>query len=131
MTVADASAVLEMLLGTPVGKRCADRMLRPAEILCAPHLVDVEVVQVLRRYAAARELSAQRGREALRDLLDLPLIRYPHEPFLERVWQLRNSLSAYDATYVALAEALEAPIVTCDGRLRRAHGHAATIEVIS
>ena len=131
MTVVDASAMIEMLLRTPLGVLCTDRLLRPGEVLCAPHLVDVEVLQVLRRYAARTELSEDRGDEALHDLADLPLERYPHQPLLGRIWELRRSLSAYDAAYVALAEALNAPLVTCDRRLGRAHGHEARIEVLA
>jgi predicted nucleic acid-binding protein len=131
VTVADASAVLEMLLRTPLGGSCAERLLGPGEVLGAPHLLDVEVAQVLRRFAAAGNLNEERGREALHDLADLPLIRYAHEPFLQRIWQLRDSLSAYDAAYVALAEALDAPLVTCDGRLKRARGHGARIDLIA
>ena len=131
MTVVDASAVIEMLLRTPLGVLCTDRLLRPGELLCSPHLIDVEVLQVLRRYAARAELSDDRGDEARKDLADLPLQRYPHQPLLARIWELRRSLSAYDAAYVALAEALDAPLVTCDGRLGRAHGHGARIEVLS
>ena len=130
MTVVDASAAIETLLRTPRGVRCADRMLRQDEVLCAPHLLDIEVLQVLRRYAAAGELTESRGREALRDLADLPVVRYGHEPLLERIWRLRHSLSAYDATYVALAEALDAPLLTCDERVGRAHGHRAQVEVL-
>jgi len=88
-------------------------------------------VQALRRYAMTGELDNERGGEALQDLRDLPLTPFPHEPFLPRIWSLRDTLSAYDAIYVALAEALEAPVVTCDARLARAHGHRARIEVIS
>ncbi len=131
MTVVDASAVIEMLLRTELGLLCTDRLLHPGEVLCAPHLVDVEVLQVLRRYAAHSELSEDRGDEARQDLADLPLQRYPHQPLLGRIWELRRSLPAYDAAYVALAEALDAPLVTCDGRLGRAHGHDARIEVLA
>jgi predicted nucleic acid-binding protein len=130
VTVVDASAVIEMLLRTPLGERCREHLLVPNEILSAPCLMDIEVAQVLRRYAVRSQLSADRGAEALRDLADLPLVRYLHEPLLERVWELRDSLSAYDAVYVALAEALDARLVTCDGRVSRAHGHHATVEVL-
>lgn len=130
MTVVDASAVIETLLRTPLGERCTDRLLRGDELLCTPHLLDVEVLQVLRRYAARGELPEERGWAALRDLSDLPLERYPHEPLLGRIWELRSALSAYDGAYVALAEALDAPLVTCDARLGRAHGHEARIEVL-
>jgi predicted nucleic acid-binding protein len=76
-------------------------------------------------------LRAARGREALQDLADFPLTRCPHEPLLERIWQLRHSLSAYDAAYIALAEALNAPLVTCGARVARAHGHSARVEILS
>ena len=131
MTVVDASAVVEMLLRTPLGERCSDRLLTEGEALCAPHLLDIEVAQVLRRFAERGELTSERGSQALRDLADLPVSRYPHGPLLERVWELRHSVSAYDAVYVALAEALDAPLVTCDGRVARAHGHQARVETLT
>lgn len=131
MTVVDASAVLELLLRTPLGLSCERRLLRPGETLCAPHLLDVEVTQVLRRFARAGDLAEERGWQALLDLADLPVVRYSHGPLLGRIWELRHSLSAYDAAYVVLAEALAAPLVTCDGRVGRAHGHRAVIELLS
>jgi predicted nucleic acid-binding protein len=130
VTVVDASAVVEMLLRTPVGQRCQERLLAVDEALCAPHLLDVEVAQVIRRFAGRGEITATRGGEALIDLADLPLTRYPHVPLLERVWELRSSVSAYDAAYLALAEALEAPLVTCDGGIARAHGYHAKVQVV-
>jgi predicted nucleic acid-binding protein len=90
----------------------------------------VEVGQVLRRYAANGEINSERGRLALADLADLPLRRYPHDFLLPRIWDLRNYLPAYDATYVALAEALEAPLLTCDRRLAAASGHSAHIDLV-
>jgi predicted nucleic acid-binding protein len=128
--VADASAVLEMLLGTDAAARVAARLLDPAETLHAPHLLDVEVSQVIRRYAMSGDLEPVRGERALADLLDLPLQRHSHTVLLQRAWELRRSISAYDAMYVALAEALGAPLVTRDRRLGRAHGHRARIEVL-
>jgi predicted nucleic acid-binding protein len=130
MIVADASAVVEMLLRTPIGERCRERLLGADDALCAPHLLDVEVAQVLQRFALQAAISAERGAEALADLADLPLTRYPHGPLLGRAWQLRRSVSAYDAVYLALAEALDAPLVTCDSRVARAHGHRAKVDVI-
>jgi predicted nucleic acid-binding protein len=128
--VIDASAVLELVLDTEAARRVADRLLAPAEVLHAPHLLDVEVTQAVRRYVASREVDARKGRQAIADLLDLPVVRHPHTVLLERAWELRRSVSAYDAMYVALAEGLDAPLVTRDERLARAHGHRARIEVL-
>lgn len=128
MIVVDASAMLEVLLGTETGARVEDRLLSRGESLHAPHLLDVEVAQVLRRYAAAGELTPERGREALVDLADFPVHRYPHDVLLPRIWELRHNVTAYDAAYVALAEILAAPLVTCDARLASAPGHDAKIE---
>ncbi len=130
MIVVDASAVLEILLNTSAAARIADRLFAPGEKLHAPHLLDVEVAHVLRRYAAAGELDARRGVEAIEDLLDLPLARYPHDLLVPRAWALRDAMSAYDAMYVGLAEALDAPLVTLDRRLARTRGHRARVEVI-
>jgi predicted nucleic acid-binding protein len=130
MTVVDASALLEALLGTTLGAKCLGRLLRPSEALFAPHLLDVEVAHVLRRYEHQKDLTTARAREALDDLADFPIIRYSHEPLLERIWELRHSMTAYDAAYVALAEALDATLVTCDARLGRTRGHGARMEVI-
>jgi predicted nucleic acid-binding protein len=129
--VLHASAALELLLQTPLGARVAERALTDEESLHAPHLLDVEVAQVLRRYLLARELTAERAEEALGDFADLPLVRYAHGDLLARVWQLHDSLTAYDAVYVALAEALNAPLLTTDRKLAHAHGHDATIELLS
>ena len=95
----------------------------------APHLLDLEVGQVLRRLAREGAVSAQRGEEAIQDLLDLRVTRYPHFVLLPRIWQLRDNLSAYDAAYVALAEELDATLLTRDARLVSAPGHSAQVEV--
>jgi len=128
--VADASAVLELLLNTPTGARVGRRLSSPNETIHAPELLDIEVLQVLRRYARDGALGESRAEEALLDLTDLPIERYGHGAMRERVWQLRHSLTAYDGVYVALAEALGATLVTCDARLSRSHGHGATIELV-
>lgn len=130
MIVADASALLELLLGTEAAPRAAARLLDPAESLHVPHLVDVEVTQAIRRYAATGDLSPRQGERALADLLDLPLNRYAHAVLLQRAWELRRSVTAYDAMYIALAEALDAPLVTRDAKLARAHGHRARVELL-
>jgi predicted nucleic acid-binding protein len=127
--VVDASALLEVLLGTPAAKSLEDRLFAAGETLHAPHLLDVEIVQVVRRYAARGDIDDARGRAALTDLADFPLQRYPHDFLLPRIWDLRNNLTAYDAAYVALAEALEAPLITRDRRLAAAIGHEARVEV--
>jgi predicted nucleic acid-binding protein len=128
--VLDAAAAVELLLGTPAGARVLERAAAPAESLHAPHLLDVEVSSALRRLLRAGVLGARRAEEALLDWRDLVLTRYSHEPFLARIWELRENASAYDAAYIALAEALDAPLLTCDRRLAAAPGHAAVIELI-
>lgn len=128
MIVVDASALLEILLRTPAAEAVEQRLFAPGQSLHAPHLLDVEVAQVLRRYAAIGEIDPARGAAALADLADLPLRRYPHDMLLPRVWELRNNLTAYDAVYVALAEALDATLVTRDQRLAAAAGYRARIE---
>ena len=120
MIVIDASAALEALLRTAVGRVVETRIFQAGETLNAPHLLDLEVAQVLRRLAAARRIEAQRCREILDDLAHLRLLRYPHDVLLPRVWELRNNVTAYDAVYVALAEFLDARLVTCDRRLASA-----------
>jgi predicted nucleic acid-binding protein len=128
--VVDACALLAVLLRTPAAAAVERRLFDSGQTLHAPDLLDVEVAQVLRRYATAGELDAERGREALADLADFPLRRYPHDFLLPRVWQLRINLTAYDAVYVALAEALGAPLLTRDQRLAAAPGHHAQIEIV-
>jgi len=128
--VVDASALLEALLRTPAAKAVEDRLFAPGQTLHAPHLLDVEVAQVIRRYAANGDIDSACGRLALADLADLPLRRYPHDFLLPRIWDLRNDLTAYDAAYVALAEVLDAPLLTRDRRLAAAAGHRAQIELV-
>jgi predicted nucleic acid-binding protein len=128
--VLDASAAIELLLNTPLGERVADRLADAGEALHAPHLLDVEVLHVVRRLCAGRTLSERRARQALADLTDLPVTRYSHQDLVARAWTMRATLTAYDAMYVALAEALDATVVTCDARLGRAHGHGVKIDVV-
>jgi predicted nucleic acid-binding protein len=127
MIVLDASAAADLLLNIePQAEAIADRMA--GETLHAPHLLDAEVFHVVRNRAGRRVLSEWRARGALEDLRDLRLTRYAMWPFLERMWDLRANLSAFDAAYVALAEALNAPVITTDRRLARTRGHTARIE---
>ncbi len=130
MIVVDASAALEVLLRTPAAAAVERRLFAPGQTLHAPHLIDVEIAQVLRRYAASGQVSSERCREALTDLADLPMTRYPHGLLLSRIWELRGNVTAYDAAYVALAEALEAPLLTRDRKLAAASGHMTRIELV-
>ena len=130
MIVVDASAVLELVLDTEAARRVAGRLLAPSEVLHAPHLLDVEVTQAVRRYVRSGEIDPAKGRQAIADLLDLPVVRHPHTVLLARAWELRRSITAYDAMYVALAEALGAPLLTRDARLAHSNGHRARVEVV-
>ena len=130
MIVLDASIVVELLLQTPDAQRIDRRVFAASEPLHAPHLLDVEVAQVLRRYAGRRVLTAARGLAALRILDEFPITRHAHRPLFSRVWSLRANLTAYDATYVALAEVLDATLLTRDPRLATAPGHRAQVEVV-
>lgn len=130
MIVLDASAVLELLLGTDRGSRVAERIARPEETLHVPHLLDLEVAQVLRRYVSRGELHEARAGEALDDLRDLDLNRYPHDVFLDRIWELRHNVSAYDASYLALAEALGARLLTADTHLAGIPGARVSVELL-
>jgi predicted nucleic acid-binding protein len=128
--VVDASALLEMLLRKPAAGAVERKLFDLRTTLHVPYLIDVEVTQVIRRHALNGEIDGTRGRAALDDLLDLPLQRYSHEFLLPRVWELRHNVSAYDAIYLALAEFLDAPLLTCDRRLAGAAGHQARIELV-
>jgi predicted nucleic acid-binding protein len=129
--VVDASAVLEMILNRPAAPALRRRLLHSGELLHAPHLIDVEVLQVIRRYLLAGNLDEQRATEAMRDHLDLPIERYPHDVLFSRIWQLRTNLTAYDAAYVALAEALDATLLTADVRLARSVPRGVRVEVFT
>jgi len=131
MIVLDASAVLELLLNTATGQAIANRIDDPALGVHVPHLVDVEVAQALRRYAQKGDVSPDEAAQALADLRALDLQRHAHEPLLDRVWELRQNVSAYDATYIALAEVLDTILLTCDGPLSRAPGMAARVELVT
>jgi predicted nucleic acid-binding protein len=131
LIVVDASAILEVVLNTSTGNRVRQRLSERDATLHAPHLIDVEVAQVLRRYSLAGELNAARGEQALLDYTALSIERYRHVELVPRIWELRKSLTAYDAAYVVLAEALDSALVTCDSRLARSHGHDARIELIA
>ncbi len=126
----DASAVVELILNTERGRRARQRLADPTETLHAPHLLTVEVTQVLRRFVTARWITAAAAASAIVDLVGLDVERHDHEALVLRMWALRHNVTAYDAAYVALAEALDAPLLTTDGRLARAPGLHAVIELL-
>jgi predicted nucleic acid-binding protein len=128
--VLDASSAIEWLLQTSTGQRVEQRIFLHSESLHAPHLLDVEITQVLRRLVWGRMVSAARADQAITDFSDLRINRSPHFLLLPRIWQLRHNLSAYDAAYVALAEELGAILLTHDSRLASASGHTAQIELL-
>jgi predicted nucleic acid-binding protein len=128
MIVLDASAAVDWLLQTPAGQRIESRIYSSNETLHAPHLLDLEVTQVLRRLAGQGVLSARRAQQAVRDLLHLRINHYAHFLLLPRIWQLRHNFSVYDAAYIVLAETLGGVLVTRDRRLASAE-HTATVEL--
>ena len=130
MIVLDASALVELILDTATGQVIAGRIADPSEGLHVPHLADIEVVQALRRYVREGEIDVETAETALDDLRALDLQRHAHEPLLERVWELRKNLTAYDAVYVALAEVLDGVVLTCDRRLSQAPGMTRRVALV-
>jgi predicted nucleic acid-binding protein len=127
--VLDASAVVDWVLLTTAGQHIDKRIFSRHESLHAPHLLDLEVTQALRRLEREGTVSARRAAQAVDDLLILRIIRYPHLVLLPWIWQHRHNLSAYDAAYVALAEKLAAPLITRDSRLASSSGHTVVVEL--
>lgn len=123
--VLDASAACALLLRGPGAGDVEEAAARHDHVLCAPHLLDLEVLSVLRRKVTAGEMTVARAAEAVGDLGALPVSRYPHAPFAPRIWELRENLTPYDGAYVALTEVVEdAELATADRRLARAaHRH--------
>ena len=130
MIVVDASVVVDLLIHAGRDPKLSRLMLAHAGETFAPELIDLEVTHSLRRWALRRALSQERALACIELLQDLPIKRQPHRPFLKRIWQLRHSLTAYDAAYVTLAEGLGAPLFTRDKKLASAGGNAAKIELI-
>ena len=123
--VVDASVLSEYLVDSPFGREAAGVMREQGDDLHIPHLAVVETTSALRGWARAGRLPAGIAAAALDDLADFPAVRWPAEPLLPRVWELRDNLTSYDATYVALAEALDGTLLTADARLARgAEGRA-------
>lgn len=127
MPVIDASAAIDVLTGSEAGTHWFDSIVRADETLQAPYLIDIEVMNGLRRLAALREKLASRIEQAVTEFQNLRISRHGHLILLPRIWDLRHNLSSYDATYVALAESLNEPLVTSDAKLSRSRGHCAEI----
>lgn len=129
MLVVDASCVAEVVLSGPDAERVRVQLAGDPE-QAAPHLVDAEVLGVVRRVHLRREVDGTAARQAIDDLESWPATRVDHRPLLERAWELRHSLTSADALYVALAEVLDAPLLTLDKRLARAEGPCCRIYTI-
>jgi predicted nucleic acid-binding protein len=128
--VVDASALLELLLWNEKAEVLEPLILASDASVHAPHLLDLEVTQVLRRLVLAKQLTLTRAEEAFQDFSQLHIQRHAHQPLTERIWSLRDTMSAYDGSYVALAEAIDAPLVTCDAKLASSKRHHATIRFV-
>jgi predicted nucleic acid-binding protein len=127
--VVDASAVVELLVNAPAADAIGSR-IRRARRLAAPHLLDAEVGQVLRRFVRGGQLSVLDAQAALLDLAALPITRYPNGPLLARAFELRDNATVYDALYLVLAEAMRVPLITRDAALARVPGHHARVDVV-
>jgi len=127
LIVPDASVLLELLLNTALAPGIRQRLFADNGTIHIPHLTDVDVLQVLRRYIRTRVLTPARAGLAIQDYTDMPLNRYAHQVLLERVWTLRHNFTAYDAVYLALAGALDAPLATCDRALASLSGSGAKV----
>ena len=130
MIVVDASAITELLLQTALGTWVEQRLYREDDDLHAPHLLDVEVLSALRRLVHSGEVLPERAEEAIRDLALLRVVRHGHLDLSTRAWELRQNFTVYDAMYLALAESLDATVITCDGPFGAAPRHLARIDVI-
>jgi len=126
--VVDTSAVLAALVARQPAAGLVERLAQDGD-LHAPHLIDTEVLHALRRLTITEQISEDRATDVRTDFAELALVRYPHQPLSDRIWELRHNLTAYDATFVALSEALGAPLVTCDARLASAPEHRAHVEL--
>jgi predicted nucleic acid-binding protein len=130
LIVLDASALLEALLPTGTAEGLYIRLFAPGETWHAPHLLDVEFAQGVRRHSFTGNINGEQAAAAFADYASLSIHRYVHAPLLRRVWALRNNLTAYDAVYVALAEMLDAILLTRDRRIANAAGHQARVELV-
>ena len=128
MIVLDASVVVELLTNGPMAASLRHELAARDEPFVVPHLLDIEVVSALRNLVAGQRLDSFRTAQLLAELADLPAERYPHAPLLDRIWELRHNFTAYDAVYVALAEALRTTLITVDTRLAKAAARFVDVE---
>lgn len=128
MIVVDTSAILDALAAREPAPGLVQRLAGDGD-LHAPHLIDIEILHALRAMRMREQITVERATDVRSDFGETAIVRYPHEPLSDRVWELRHNLSAYDAAFVALAEALGVPLVTCDGRLASSSGHDAQVEL--
>jgi predicted nucleic acid-binding protein len=128
--VVDSSVILEVLLRTKSAQTIEKKIFSRGQTLHAPHLIDLEIAQVIRRYASAGEITSERGTQAIEDFTDLRITRYPHDILLPRIWDLRTNMTAYDAAYVVLAEILDSPLLTRDSKLSRSSVTTAKVQLI-
>jgi predicted nucleic acid-binding protein len=127
--VADASAIVEILLNKPAGHALGRRLFANDESVNVPHVMDLEILQTLRRYILTGSMDPYRAEQARQFYAEMPLNRYPHNVLLPRIWALRHNWTAYDAAYIALAEALGATLITCD-RAMTGPGHTAKVILV-
>jgi predicted nucleic acid-binding protein len=128
--VVDTSAILDAIAASAPAAGLVARLSDDGD-LHAPHLIDVEILHALRGLTMRGEITNDRATDARADFAETALVRYPHEPLSDRMWELRHNVSPYDAAFVALAETLAAPLITCDARLAAAAGHNARIELFA
>lgn len=129
MIVLDASAVVELLTNGRLAKAIRQDVGKRSESFIAPHLLDIEVTSALRKLLAGQRIDSHRIEQFLAGLAMLPAERYSHTPLLGRIWELRHNFTCYDAAYIALAEATDSTIYTCDSKLSK--GHRARVVVFS
>lgn len=125
--VIDVSAMIEVFVGENPEPQLRKRVLLGQ--LAVPELFDVEMLSVLRKLERAGKLTPEIAQTMVAEIANSPVARTPHRPLLDRIWELRHSVRPYDGAYIALAESLEVPLITCDAKLAGSNGHAAKFEV--
>ncbi len=130
LVVVDASAIVDFIVGPHAHSHVGDILQQDPGALNAPEIIDLEVLSAFRQMVFEHRLDAERASMAVVDFMALPIERHSHEYLVRRIWELRANLTPYDASYIALAELLDVPLLTRDARLARTPGHTARIEYI-